>query len=289
MYSGLRIGFIGLGIMGKEMVRNLINHGYRPLIYNKTREKCYEFEKYGISIAPTPSIMAQSVESIIIMVEDDNAVRDVLEGPNGVFSGFKKGNYLINMSTISHDFSLYLSSECKKRGIRFLDCPVSGSKKQAQDRELIILASGEEEDVKKFSKLLLSMGKDIIYTGNIPSATVVKLTINLLLAFMTAGIVESAVLAERSGISPELIFEVIEKSPVLNCGFFKGKKNNIIKNDFSTSFSVKNLLKDLKYILKLAESKNLKLDAGYSLKEIFEKTFSQGYYNQDITAIKKIY
>ncbi len=289
MKRHLRFGFIGVGIMGKEMLKNLIKDGYRPVIYNRTLSKCFEFEREGCSIALSPNMMAQTVEAIIMMVEDDNAVRELTESSYGIFSKFKPGNYLINMSTISLDFSKYLDIECRKRGIKFLDCPVSGSKKQAENKELLILASGEKKDVEKFSKIFSSFGKEIIYTGSVPNGTAVKLAINLILAFMTVGITEATVLLERLNINPTLLFDILKKSPVLNCGFFSGKKHNLINNEFEVSFSVKNMTKDIRYIIKAAEEKNLKIDGLECIKNIFEKAIKAGDAEKDITAIKKIY
>ncbi|MGC9070747.1 MAG: NAD(P)-dependent oxidoreductase [Elusimicrobiales bacterium] len=284
-----RLGFIGLGIMGKEMLKNLIKDGYKPVIYNRTLTKCFEFEKEGCSIAPSPSIMAEMVEAVIIMVENDDALRDVIEGSAGIFSRFKAGNYIVNMSTISFDFSKYIDVECRKRGIKFLDCPVVGSKKQAENRELLILASGEERDVEKFSKIFLSMGGEVIYTGQVPNSTALKLSVNLIIAFMTVGITEATLLSKKLGINPLLLFDTLKKSPVLNCGFFRGKEYNLIYDNFETSFSIKNITKDIGYIIKAAEEKNLKIYATEFLKSIFEKAIKSGYFNEDITAIKKTY
>lgn len=284
-----RIGFIGLGIMGKEILKNLIKVGYKPAIYNRTLSKCIEFEKYGCTITPTPSLMAEVSNIIIVIVENDEALSNVIEGPYGLFKKMKNGSYLINMSTISVEFSKYIHAQCTKRGIKFIDSPILGSKKQAQLKELIILTSGNKDEIEKFKELFNSIGKDLIYVGDIPTSTVLKLSINLILASMTTAIVESTTLAESYGIDSKTVFDILKKSPVLDCGFFRGKESNIINNDFTTSFSIKNILKDTKYMIKASEDKNKKLHVLNEISKVFEKAKLNGYSDEDITAIKKLY
>lgn len=193
------------------------------------------------------------------------------------------------MSTISIDLSKYLASQCLIKGINFLDCPVSGSKKQAREKELLIFASGKEKDLNLFSDIFSQISREVIYVGEIPNSTVLKLSINIILAYLTVAIIESIAFANINNLSAQTIFDILEKSPVLNCGFWKGKKSNILKNDFATSFSVKNMLKDIKYVIKECEKNRLKLNGVEKIAEIFRKAYNSGYFDEDITAIKKIY
>ena len=284
-----RIGFIGLGIMGYAMAKNLIKNGYKISIYNRTRSKTKEFENDVCHIASVPKDLTKISNVIVTMVENDEALKNILYGPEGIFAGNFGGNYLINMSTISYNFSEQLSKECFKENIRFLDCPVSGSKPLAENGTLVILSGAYEKDLKEMESLLLSMGKYIVKAGPPPNGTALKLCINLLLAQMTTGLIESAILAEGLGINPELIFETIYNNPALNCGYFKIKEKNILKDDFSPAFSLKNILKDIRYILESAKNRNIKLDITQAVEKVFNEGFKKGYYNEDLTAIKKIY
>lgn len=284
-----RIGFIGLGIMGNAMVKNLLKNGYKVSVYNRTRSKTKEFEELGCYVASIPKDLTSMCNVIITMVEDEKAMLDVLEEPTGVFAGNFGGNYLINMSTVSYNFTKELDRKCFKRNIKFLDCPVSGSKPLAEAGTLVILAGAKEEYLEDLKPVLLSMGKYIVKAGEPPNGTALKLCMNLIVAQMTTAIVESSVLAENLKISPSLIFETIYNSPALNCGYFKIKEKNILNDDFSTAFSVKNILKDVRFMLEAAREKGLKLSVTEAVEKVFYEGFKNGYYNEDLTAIKKIY
>ncbi len=284
-----RIGFIGIGIMGFPMAKNLIKNGYKIKVYNRTREKCYELEKEGAEISATIKEISQLSNVIITMLENEKAMDDVCFGECGVIKNLSAGSYFINMSTVSYDYTLRLKNECFKRGIRFCDCPVSGSKPVAESGNLIILYGGEEEDLDYLKPILLSMGKDIVYCGKAGNGTILKLSVNLLLAFMSVGLVESARLCEKSGLSVELLFEVLEKSPVLNCGYYKIKKEKIISRNFEPQFSLKNMFKDLRFIKELGERNGLKLVVGEKIYELYRNGFNEGFMDEDLLSVYKLY
>lgn len=284
-----RIGFIGIGVMGYHMALNLLRKGYNLTVYNRTREKCYPLEKEGAKIALFPKDIGYMTNVIITMLENEKAMDDVCFSSQGVFESIDEGSYFINMATVSVDYTMKLKKECYKRNVKFIDCPVSGSKPLAQKAELILLCGAAKEDLTYVKDILLSMGKDIVYCGESPNGTILKLCINLILASMTAGIVESINLSRSAKLDPALIFEVIEKSPVLNCGYFELKKEKLLTFDYSTQFSVKNMLKDINFMINLAKEKNLEIPVTSSIKEVFEKAFKKGFYNEDLIAIDKIY
>lgn len=282
-----RIGFIGLGIMGQPMAKNLIKNNYRIKVYNRTREKAYELEKLGAEICSTPKELAQLSNVIITMLENEKAMDNVLKGPAGVFEGISSGSYLINMSTVSKKYTEYLKDECFKKGVYFVDSPVSGSKPLAENKTLVILTACEKEVYEYIKDILLSMGKHIVYCGLPPKATVLKLAINLIVAHLTTAIVESVFLAEKSGIDPALIFETLENSPALNCGYFSIKKQKLLNKDFSPQFSLKNMLKDINFMIELAQESKIHIPITETIKELFDRSFKDGLYNEDLTAIMK--
>jgi 3-hydroxyisobutyrate dehydrogenase-like beta-hydroxyacid dehydrogenase len=283
-----RIGFIGLGIMGRLMALNLINKGFKISVYNRTREKTQEFEKLGCNVFSSPKELAQFSNVIITMVQDDKAMDEVLYGPIGVFEGSLSGNYLINMSTVSYDYAKKLKEECFKKNIRFLDCPVSGSKPLAEKAQLVILAGAKKEDLNDMRDILMSMGSHIVNPGEPPSGTALKLAMNLIVAQMTTSLCEAVLLCERLNTDPKFIFETIENSSALNCGYFKMKKNNILSNNFEPAFSVKNILKDIGYMLKAAKEKRIQLPMTETSYNIFDKANKAGLSNEDLSAVLKI-
>jgi 3-hydroxyisobutyrate dehydrogenase-like beta-hydroxyacid dehydrogenase len=284
-----RIGFLGIGIMGYPMALNLLKKGYNLTVYNRTREKCYTLQKEGAKIALYPKDMGYIANVFITMLENEKAMDDVCFSPQGLFETIEEGSYFINMSTVSVDYTMKLKKECTKRKVRFIDCPVSGSKPIAEKGELILLCGCVKEDLDYVKDILLSMGKDIVYCGDSPNGTILKLCINLILATMTVGIVEGVNLCKKSGLDPSFIFEVIEKSPVLNCGYFKIKKDKLLNSDYSTQFSVKNMLKDINFMIELANKNKVNLPVTSKIKEIFENAFKKGFYNEDLIIIDKVY
>lgn len=275
--------------MGKEMAKNLVNAGYKINLYNRTREKCYELEKLGANICSTPKELALISNVIITMLGNEIAMDELLFGPVGVFQSISSNTYFINMSTVSVNYTNKLKYKCFEKGINFLDCPVSGSKSSAESKSLIILCGAREKDLDYCKNILLSMGKDIVYTGQPPNGTKLKLCINLLVASLTTAIVESVMLAKKSKIDPQLIFQTIDKSPVLNCGYFKLKEKNLMSMNFEPAFSLKNMLKDLNFIIDMARENNIDLKITKGIKDIFEESFKKGYYDNDLTVISKLY
>lgn len=283
-----RIGFAGLGTMGKPMAMNLVKKGFSISVYNRTRSKTEEFEKMGCTVTATPKELAKISNVLITMVQDDEAFFSILDGPEGLLFNASHGTTLINMSTISRNACLKTMEKCFEKGIKFIDCPVSGSKPLAEKGNLVLLCGADKKDLDENRDMLLSMGKSIVHAGLPPAGTSLKLCINLLLAQMTSGLCESASLSEKLGINPSLIFETIKNSPALDCGYFRMKENNILNEDFSPAFSVKNMLKDLRYINEAARAKELNLPVSSLEEKIYEKALKSGFYDEDLTAILKI-
>ncbi len=282
-----RIGFIGLGLMGEPMAKNLIAGGFKLSVFNRTRSKTRPFSDMGCSIAATPKELAQISNTVITMVENDKALEDILYGPTGVFAGFSAGNTLINMSTISRDFCLKVADSCFEKGIKFIDSPVAGSRPLAEKGSLVILCGCEKNLLAENEEVLKAMGKAVINPGPPPAGTSLKLAVNVLLAQMTLGLCEGAALAERLGVDAKYIFETIKTSPALDCGYFRMKENNILKKDFSPAFSVKNMLKDLNYAQACAKDKKLSLSGAENAAKAFDKAFKAGFYNEDLTSVLK--
>ncbi|KAF0125221.1 MAG: 3-hydroxyisobutyrate dehydrogenase [Elusimicrobia bacterium] len=282
-----RIGFIGLGIMGSAMAKNLLKAGCDVTVWNRDRKKTEEFQALGREAAPTPKALAQRCDVLITMVTGDEAMEAVLGGPDGVFAARFGGSTLINMSTVSSAYCERLAALCFKEAVTFLDCPVAGSKPLAENGTLLVLAGAGEKALEKRRSLLLSMGKAVIHAGPPPAGTRLKLCVNLLLAQMTSGLCESAALAKAFGLDPGLIFRTAEASPALDCGYFRMKKDNILKEEFPPAFALKDLLKDLRYALAGAASRRQELPVTGAVEKLAAKTYNSGERNSDLTAMYK--
>ncbi|MCX5786187.1 MAG: NAD(P)-dependent oxidoreductase [Elusimicrobia bacterium] len=283
-----RIGFIGLGTMGRAMAHNLVKARFSVSVYNRTRERVSEFADLGCEVAVTPRALAKACDMVITMVSDPAALDSVLEGPEGVFSAFLGGNTFINMSTVSVEYTAALAKKCFTAGVKFADCPVAGSKPLAESGQLIILAGGEPQTIEKLKSILLTMGRAVVYAGPAPCGTALKLCMNLIVAQLTTGLAEAAALAKAMQISPELIFEALDESPALNCGYFKAKKENILKQEYSPAFALKHMFKDTRFMLAEARKAGLDIPVTEAVEKLMAKSYNNGYGDSDLSVIFKI-
>ncbi|OGR41873.1 MAG: hypothetical protein A2X35_11215 [Elusimicrobia bacterium GWA2_61_42] len=280
-----RIGFVGLGIMGRAMAMNLVKAGFQVTVYNRTRQRTMEFADLGCDVAATPRALAKAADTVIIMVSDTTAMDAVMEGPEGVLSAFSGGNTLINMSTLSPAYTAALAKKCYTAGVSFLDCPVSGSKPAAESGQLVILAGGEKTAVEKNGPVLKAMSRAVVYAGPAPAGTALKLCVNLIVAQLTTALAEAAVLASAQGLDPALIFETLAANPALNCGYFGLKKENILKMDFSPAFPLKHMLKDARFMLAEAAARKIELPVTAAAEALMSRAAASGYGDKDLSAV----
>ncbi len=283
----IRIGFIGLGIMGRAMAANLVKAGFNVSVYNRDRLKTVPFAEKGCYIAPTPGALAKACNVIITMVSDPAAIDAVLEGPAGVFAAGFDGNLLVNMGTVSVEYTSALKGRCFTERVKFIDCPVSGSKPLADSGTLILLAGGEPDVVEAAKPVLSAMGKAVVYAGPAPAGTALKLCMNLIVAGITSALAESAALAESLEIEPKLIFSVLSESPALNCAYFKMKERNILGKDFSPAFPLKHMLKDVRFMLKEAADRGQKLPVTEAIEKLMSEAARKGDGEKDLTVIRE--
>ncbi len=273
--------------MGRAMAENLLKAGYNVSVYNRDRTKAAPFADKGCAVAATPGDLAKMCDIVFTMVADPAAMDAVLEGPEGVLSSGFDGNILVNMSTVSVEYAQKLKDRCSLEKIKFIDCPVSGSKPLAESGKLIMLAGGDENTVEEIKPLLLAMGKAVIYAGPAPAGTALKLCMNLIVAGITSALAESATLAGRLGIDPKLIFSVLYESPALNCGYFKMKEHNILNKEFPPAFALKHMLKDARFMLAEASARGQRLPVTAAIAELMTAADKAGDGESDLTVILK--
>jgi 3-hydroxyisobutyrate dehydrogenase-like beta-hydroxyacid dehydrogenase len=271
--------------MGRAMARNLIKAGYQVTVYNRTRARTSEFADDGCAVAATPRALAKMADTVITMVSDHAAMDAVLEGPEGVLSALMGGNTLINMSTVSPDYTAALAKKCFTAGVVFLDCPVSGSKPAAESGQLVILAGGDRSVVEKYAPVLKAVGRAVIYAGPPPAGTALKLCINLIVAQLTTALAEAAALAEAQGIAPSLIFDTLAENPALNCGYFGLKKAAILGKDYPPAFPLKHMLKDARFMLAEASARKLQLPVTAAAEGLMARAAASGYGDKDLSSI----
>jgi 3-hydroxyisobutyrate dehydrogenase len=284
MEEHMKIGFIGLGNMGVPMVKNLIKAGYQVTVYNRNKEKANIFaQEQGIKAVEAPADLLPVADVIISMLSDDDAVRSVYAGENGIFSASDgKALVVIDMSTVAPETTRALAAQAETAGISYIDAPVSGSVKPATDAQLVIMAGGKPEVFEKIKPILLSLGKSATLLGDHGSGNVAKLAINLFLGITIQGLSESVVFAAQHGIEAAALLPLINESAV-GSGITKIKTTNIINRDFSPAFALKLLRKDIR----LAETMGLQTPAGLTLAKTLQAAIENGFAEEDMVAIFK--
>lgn len=242
----IKIGWIGLGNMGSPMSQRLINAGYSVMVYNRSKGKEEALKSMGAAVASSPRLLMEQVNVIIIMVTDDLAIREIFTGDDGLLNSKTiSGKIIINMSTVSPGISKEMASLCSRQGNHYLDCPVSGSVKQAEEGQLVIMVGGDETVLEKAKPILGHLGKLTLLVGSTGAGNTAKLAINTLLAFHAQGLAEAVVFARTNGIKTEDLITLINNSAMGNV-FAKIKGDAILQNNYKAAFALKHIAKDLR-------------------------------------------
>jgi 3-hydroxyisobutyrate dehydrogenase len=276
-----KIGWIGLGTMGIPMSQQLVTAGYPVTVYNRSKEKEEALKQQGAGTASTPAELLQQTDVVIIMVTDDNAIREIFNGKDGLLSAGVAGKIIINMSTVSPTISKEMADLCSKQGNHYLDAPVSGSVKQAETAQLVIMGGGDEKVFEQVKPVLEKMGKMAVHIGETGAGNTAKLAINTLLSFHTQGLAEAVILAKQNGVETETLLNLINNSALAN-PFMKIKGDAILSNNYKPAFSLKNITKDLR----LAKDIGLSTPMGGAVLKSFSDAEAE-FGNEDLIAIKK--
>lgn len=199
----MKIGFIGLGIMGKPMSKNLIKANYELIVMDKNSAVTKELGSLGATIAASPADVAKDVEVIITMLPNSPHVKEVVFGKNGIAEGGKPGLTIIDMSSISPIVSRELAMELEKLGMNMLDAPVSGGEPKAIEGTLSVMVGGKSEIFTRYYDLMKSMAASVVRVGEIGSGNIAKLCNQIIVAINISAVSEALILAQKAGVSPE--------------------------------------------------------------------------------------
>lgn len=283
-----KVGFIGLGIMGMPMSFNVLRNGYELVVYNRTSSKTLPLVENGAQAVKSPFEVAQNSDVIVMMLTGPEAIDQVVFGANGLFSGLNEKKYLINMSSVSPDYTKEIAKKIEPSGVKFIDAPVSGSKKPAEDGQLVILAGGKEEDVRDVEDVLLAMGKKVVYCGPVGHGSMMKMTINLLLGVMMAGMAEMMHFGQKGGLRKETMLEVLY-SGALNCPLFQLKNDLFLEEKFTPQFPLKHMSKDLRFVMQTAQSTGAMIPEATTALRFFEIAEKNGLGEEDFAAVYKVF
>src|SRR2546426_358710 len=240
----MKIGFIGLGIMGSRMAANLQKHGHFLVIFNRTREKAEGLVAEGGKWADSPASLALQVEVIFTMLAHPYAVEETALGDDGFLRHPHRGQIWIDCSTVNPSFSRKMAAEAKARGVRFLGAPVTGSKDQAESAKLTFWVGGETSDFETCRPLLECMGNRIVHCGGPGTGASLKMVMNQLLGTAMAAFAEGLVLGESLGLSRKVLFEALTGAPAM-APFLASKLERIESGNYgSADFPLRWLQKD---------------------------------------------
>jgi 3-hydroxyisobutyrate dehydrogenase-like beta-hydroxyacid dehydrogenase len=280
----MKIGFIGLGIMGSRMAANLLKGGHTLAVYNRTRDKASVLGKYNVEIKDSPAEVGKGAEIIFTMLSAPEAVRESALGEKGFLNSIKKNALWVDCSTVNPSFSRAMSLEANSRGVRFVDAPVSGTKGPAESAQLVFLAGGDERDIEEIRPLLDLMGKRTIHTGGASTGTAMKMVVNTLLGQAMLSYAEALLLGESLGIERSFLFDTLNNLPVTPA-FCVSKRQKLENEDFSPDFPLQWMQKDMELASETAYENGAALPLLSAAKEIYTIAKRQGYAEKDLSAV----
>ena len=286
--QNLHIGFIGIGVMGKSMAKNLMKAGYPVSVYSRTKSKCEPLLQEGAEWKETPVAIAKEADVIITMVGYPSDVEEIYLGSEGLLNHAKQGTYLIDMTTSAPTLAKKLYDVGKGKGLHVLDAPVSGGDIGAQNANLAIMVGGDQSDFEKMMPVFKAMGTNIIHQGEAGSGQHTKLCNQIAIATNMIGVCEAIVYAEKSGLDPETVLKSISTGAA---GSFSltNLAPRILKGDFEPGFYIKHFIKDLRIALEETERLGLEFPGLSLAKSMYEKLAEMGEENRGTQALYKFY
>lgn len=247
-----RIGFIGLGIMGHSMARNILQAGFPLTVWNRTASRADELVAAGATLAASPAELAAECDIIVSCVSDTPDVEQVLVGENGVLHGAKSGALVVDMSTISPQATRAIGAQLGEKGIAMLDAPVSGGSEGAAKGTLSIMVGGEPEHVERVRPVFEAMGKTIVHVGALGDGQTVKLANQILVVGNTLAMCEALLFAQASGVDVQKTYDAV-KNGAAGSWMFTNRAPQILARDWRPGFTIDLQAKDLRLALKAAE------------------------------------
>ena len=284
----MKIGFIGLGIMGKPMCINLMKKGHELVVHNRSKAPMEELSGQGAVMAESPAEVAKQCRLIITMVPNSPQVREVALGENGIVKGAEAGTVLIDMSSIDPTESRAIAAELERHGIDMLDAPVSGGQPKAIDGTISIMVGGKKELFDQYYDVLMCMGASAVYVGEIGVGNVAKLANQIIVAVNIAAVGEAMTLAKKSGVSPELVYQAI-RGGLAGSTVLDAKAPMMMDRNFDPGFRIELHIKDLNNALAAAHSVSSAAPLTSQVMEMMQSLKADGCEKEDHSALVKFY
>ncbi len=281
-----KIGFIGLGIMGKPMARNLLKAGYDLTVYDIVGEAVEEVVGDGASGASSSAEVAAATDKIITMLPDSADSERVILGPGGVLEGAKPGSLVIDMSSIAPSVSRRIAVEAEAKGVDALDAPVSGGEPGAVAGTLAIMVGGKQDLFDQNVELLKVMGSNVVRTGDAGAGQVTKLANQIIVAANIEALAEALVLAQKAGVDPENVLNAISGG-LAGSAVLQAKGPMMLNRNFRAGFRVRLHQKDLRNVLQTAQELNIPLPVTSLVQQMLGALINEGESESDHSALLK--
>lgn len=283
-----KVGFIGLGLMGRPMATNLLKAGHSVTVWNRTASRAEELVKAGAKLAKSPREAAELSQVLITIVSDPPALESVLWGDGGALGGLKRGSTYIDSSTVSPILAKKIAAACQERGVRFLDAPVTGGDWGAREGNLVFMIGGEAATLKEVEPILGVMGKKWFHLGPNGAGQTIKLAMNAILALEVGAVAEAVGLVRRAGLAGEQLFEVLQSS-MGRSALLDLKTPLMLKGDFKPSFPLRLMHKDLGLTLDLANQLGVALPTTAAVREVYNHVKGEATEDVDYSAVMRFY
>ena len=283
-----KLGFLGLGLMGYPMARNLLRAGHEVSLWSHSPEKVRKLasEEKGV-FCETPKQVAQNAECIFLCVGNTGMSREVILGENGLIQGAKAGTVVADASTISPSESRKIGEALRAKGVEFLDAPCTGSTPGAEGGTLTFMIGGDQKVFEKVKPYFEPMGKRLYYCGGPGLGLQAKLSQNLILSNLLIAFNEGMVLATKGGIEPKLMLDILDNSAAKS-GLINYKAPFVFRGDFQANFSVKWMSKDIGLMLESGKELGVPLLLTSLTSQLFQAAMAEGYADQDICSTIKV-
>ena len=284
----MKIGFIGLGIMGRPMAKNLLKAGHELVVFDFNKEAVADLVSSGAASAETGKELASQCDVVITMVPNSPHVRAAVLGENGVAEGAKPGTVIIDMSSIDPTESRAIGAELEKLGIDMLDAPVSGGEPKAIDGSLSVMVGGKKDLFDKYYDMLMVMAGSVVYVGELGAGNVAKLANQIVVAVNIAAVSEALTFAKKAGTDPELVYQAI-RGGLAGSTVMDAKAPMMLNRNFKPGFRIELHIKDLNNALNAAHNVSSPVPLTGQLMEIMQGLKADGFDKEDHSSIVKYY
>ncbi len=284
----MKLGFVGLGIMGRPMSKNLIKAGHELYVFDFNKEALDDLASIGATVCASAAEVASKVDTIITMVPNSPHVRAVCLGENGISDTAKSGTVVIDMSSIDPVESKSIGAELAKKGIELMDCPVSGGEPKAIDGTLSVMCGGNKATFDKFYDVLMAMAGSVVYVGDLGSGNIAKLANQMVVAINISAVAEALTMAKKAGADPELVYQAI-RGGLAGSTVMDAKAPMMLAHNFKPGFRIDLHIKDLTNALNASHSINAAVPLTAQVMEFMQQLKAYDNGSDDHSALLKYY